>query len=142
MSTKLYTKADLVEILSSTTQKVHDWSQRSKEFYVEPDFVAGRANQKGTCLIKLWSEGQLEEIEEKYTEYEKKKAKYHQKRESKQDSLVGYQKKRAEDQRRYKAKYREKKKAEAEAEAQAFIDEFEEERRNAAMAFLIEKGLV
>lgn len=139
MSTKLYTLGDLIDELGSTRQRVHDWSQRSQEknLYIEPDYVAGRANQKGECLVKLWSESQLEEIAENFAKYEEKKAKWHKDRQLKAESLTGYQQKRAEDMRRFRAKHREKKKA------QVLTDEFDDkDRETRAMQFLIEKGLV
>ena len=62
MSKKLYTLSDLIEVTNSTRQKIHYWAQFSKEHYVEPAYVAGRANARGACLIKLWTLEQLDEV--------------------------------------------------------------------------------
>jgi hypothetical protein len=171
LSTKLYTLADLVGILGTSTQKMHDWTERANEkgLYVEPDFVAGRGNQYGKSLIRLWTEGQLEDVIKAFKEYR-------QLIDNRRAGKIVHPEHLRAARRQYQGNYRNRQKAKKEAEkvevfktlppspkpmapkpskpkpltytppsveALEYTDEFDDQdRANRAMQLLIEKGLV
>jgi hypothetical protein len=132
-----------------------DWANRAPtKWYVQPRYVAGKGNQHTkSAFMKLWAYDQLDEVLEKFKEFDKSKAWWHESR-----NQENYPEVRAKKNKEYKANSREKKKQEEvkpkpvplekpsytppSDEALDYADEFHRDREDAAMRFLIEKGLV
>jgi hypothetical protein len=162
VSKKLYTLSDLIEVTNSTRQKIHYWAQFSKEHYVEPAYVAGRANAKGACLIKLWTLEQLDEVVRQVRLFERAKEERKQDRIKTADPVRA---KRTAQQREYRRKAREEGKPPAKQtkkrnqavpipierptltyrppsdEALSYEEEFQQEREERALQFLLTQDL-